>query len=285
MTTVRTLVLAALTACGAHAATVAPPTAAQIGEASHAGLTVGPPLATPGEHMQYSLALQGLNLAVFDLAVGEVQPLGDKRAVTVQSHAKTVGLGALVKVDDIFTSWIDVTTGRPLRWSCDEYAKNGQDKEKTDADFAARAGERLPIVFHLNDETPAPEPQRVTLPEVWDYNAFLIALRGWEGPVGTHITAEVLRSRFLWHVEMTIQGKDTLSTALGNLPALRLDGHTYKLDREGKRAEGSDARDFTVWISDDEGRVPLQVAAKTDYGDVKLSITDYQPGTGPRLKP
>ena len=67
--------------------------------------------------------------------------------------------------------------------------------------------------------------------------------------------------------------------ALNLLPALRLDGHTYKLDREGKRAEGSDERDFSVWISDDEGRVPLQVTAKTDYGDVKLAITDYQPGT------
>jgi hypothetical protein len=282
---VRRLVLVALAACGSHATAPARPTTAQVAAASHAGLVVGPPLATPGEHMTYTLALQGLDLAVFDLTVGEVQPLGDKRALVVQSHAKTVGLGALVKVDDAFASWIDITTGRPLRWACDEYAKNGQDKEKTDADFAARSGQRQPITFHLNDDPPGPEPQRVSLPDVWDYDSFLIALRGWEGPVGTRLTAEVLRSRFLWHVEMTIHGKEELSTALGNLPALRLDGHTYKLDRDGQRAVGSDARDFSVWISDDEGRVPLQVAAKTDYGDIKMSITDYQPGTGQRLRP
>jgi hypothetical protein len=69
------------------------------------------------------------------------------------------------------------------------------------------------------------------------------------------------------------------------LPALRFDGHTYKLGRDGKPLAGTAARDFSLWISDDDGRVPLQIVARTDYGPIKMTIVDYQPGNGKRLRP
>ena len=44
--------------------------------------------------------------------------------------------------------------------------------------------------------------------------------------------------------------------------------------------KSDDERDFEIWFSDDAGRVPLKVVAKTDYGDVEMTIVDYNPGTG-----
>ena len=275
----RCLIAAVLaTACSSHHVEHIPL------QAPASKLPDGPPLVTPGEHMTYRLQLQGIELASYELAAGEPSDLAGKPVIVVQSHAKTVGIGALVKVDDFFSSWIDTATGRPLRWTCDEYASNGNDKERTEADLAGRSNDTIPIEFHLNDEPPKPEPQHVSLPDVWDYNAFLIALRGWQGAPGSIVTAEVLRSRYLWHVEMKIRDKSQLHTDLGDLPALRLDGHTYKLGRDGKRYPDSDERDFSIWISNDDGRVPLRVTAKTDYGDIEMSIVDYQPGTGKRLR-
>jgi hypothetical protein len=266
-------------ACGSHGDPVAHPNVPAVLK-----LPDGPPLLTPGERMSYRLALQGLELAVYDFGVGEVTDVSGKQAIVVQSHAKTVGLGALVKVDDFFSSWIDVATGRPLHWVTDEFAINGKDKERTDAALGERANDHVPITFHLNDDPPAPEPQKVSFPDVWDYNAFLIALRSWEGPAGTSVTTEVLRSRYLWHVEMKIHGKEKLVTELGEMPALRFDGHTYKLTRDGAKFPDSDERNFSIWISDDDGRVPLQIVARTDYGDMKMQIIDYQPGAGKRLR-
>lgn len=274
---------AVATACGS------PPTATPTTPAkpavSNDRFAVGPPLVTPGEHMSYRLQLQGMELATYDFAVGEVTAVGGKQAIVVQSHAKAVGLVQMVaKVDDFFTSWIDVQTGRPLRWSTDEFATKGSDKERTDARFFERTGNSVPVDFHLNDQPPKAEPQHVSLPDTWDYNAFLVALRTWDAPAGSTITSEVMRSRFMWHVEMKVHGKTKLVTALGELPAIQLDGHTYKVDRNDVKIADSDARDFSVWISDDDGRVPLQTVAKTDYGDIKLEITDYAPGTGTRLR-
>ncbi|HMG24760.1 MAG TPA: DUF3108 domain-containing protein, partial [Kofleriaceae bacterium] len=96
---------------------------------------------------------------------------------------------------------------------------------------------------------------------------------------------EVFRSRFLWHVEIAIGGKEKLVTELGELPALRIEGHTYKLRRDGTRTADDAERRFTMWISDDDGRVPLAIKAVTDYGDLMMQIVDYQPGTGARLRP
>jgi Protein of unknown function (DUF3108) len=249
------------------------------------GLVVSAPLVTPGEHMAYTLELQGVSLATLDVAIGEPTTLGGKPAIVVQSHAKAVGLVKMVaNIDDTFTSWIDVATGRPLRWATDEFATKTSDKERTDVDFSKREGAALPVTFHLNDAAPQPEPQRASLPDTWDFNSFLMALRTWDPPTGTVLVAEVMRSRFMWHVEMTMRGKSKVTSAIGTVMARQLDGRTYKLDRNGARAPDSDERNFTIWISDDDGRVPLKVTAKTDYGDIALAIGDYAPGTGRRLR-
>ncbi len=275
-----------LAACGSTSPSATPTTTPPTtSPAKPAGLVVAPPLVTPGEHMAYTLQLQGVALATLDVAVGDPTMLAGKQAIVVQSHAKAVGLVKMVaNIDDTFTSWIDVATGRPLRWSTDEFATKTSDKEHTDVDFSKREGVRLPVTFHLNDAAPQPEPQRASLPDTWDFNSFLMALRTWDPPTGTVLVAEVMRSRFMWHVEMTMRGTSKLTSPIGTVTARRLDGHTYKLDRNGTRAPDSDERSFTIWISDDDGRVPLKVTAKTDYGDIALTISDYAPGSGRRLR-
>ena len=238
------------------------------------------PFAAPGEHMSYRLQLGQMELASFDLAVGDVTEIAGKQAIVVQAHAKAAGLVKMVtNIDDTLTSWIDVATGRPLLWTVDEFAVRGTDKERTEARIHARDGDTIPIEFHVNDDPPSPEPQKVSMPDVWDLAAFLIALRGWEAPSGSTVDAEVLRSRFLWHVHMTVHGKEKIVTELGDFPSLRFDGITYKLGRDGKRIRDMDERHFSIWVSDDADRVPLECAASTDYGDIKLKLIDYQPGT------
>lgn len=281
---IRASLLVLLVACGSST-TTAPTNPTE--PAAQPAFGEGPPLVTPGERMTYRVELGGFELAQMTLAIGDVTDLAGKKTVVVQGHAKSVGLAdRIAAIDDTFTSWIDVESGRSLRFTVDEYETNSKTNiEHTIADLAGRDGDKLPITFALNDATPAPEPQKLAYPDAWDYNAFLVALRAWEAPKGTAKALEVLRSRWLWHIDVTIGGKDTLTTELGDLPALRFDARTYKLTRAGERDSGSDERKFSVWISDDDGRVPLQIVARTDYGDVKMRIVDYQPGTRQRLRP
>jgi len=247
----------------------------------------GGPFVTIGERMTYRLSLKGFELASYTLAVGDIQELDDKQTVIVEGHAKSVGLANIVaKVDDRFTSWIDTTNGRPRRFQTAEYA-TGSDTNVEHAiiDFAKRTGDHVPVSFQLNDTPATPEPQKVSQADVWDYNAFLVALRAWEAPAGAKISTEVFRSRYLWKIDVTVRGKERLLTELGELPAVRFDGHAVKLTREGTRFPDTDERDFSIWISDEGDRVPLKNTAKTDYGDIEMVIVDYAPGTGQYLRP
>lgn len=247
----------------------------------------GPPLVTPGERMTYKVELRGIELAQMTIAVGDITDVGGKKAIVVQGNAKSVGLANMIAaIDDTFTSWIDVETGRSLRFQVDEYETNSKTNvEHTVIDLASRESDMLPIQFRLNEEKPSDEPQKVSEREIWDWNTFLIALRAWEGPPGTKRAMQVFRSRYLWNVDVKIAGTTKLPTQLGELPALRFDAHTYKYARDLTKYPDTDERDFSVWISDDGDRVPLQLKARTDYGDVTMTIVDYQPGSGSPLRP
>jgi hypothetical protein len=253
-------------------------------------LPSGPPLVTPGERMSYRLSLQGVSLATFSFSAGDVQDLAGKQVIVVEGHAKSIGIADWVaRIDDRFTSWIDIETGRSRRFQTAEYETNSKTNvEHVVAEMAARESDRIPVTFRMNDAAPTAEPQKVSKPEVWDYNTFLVAIRAWEQPPGSKINVEVFRSRYLWNVEMTIRGREKIKTELPDLAevtALRFDAHMYKLDREGGKFPNNDERDLSIWISDDDGRVPLRTTARTDYGDIKMDIVDYQPGTGQRLRP
>jgi hypothetical protein len=279
---VMAMVLVAVAACGG--ATTATTTSQPA--VSQARFAVGPPLVTPGERFSYKLQLGGVDLATYDFTVGDIVDVAGKRGILVQSHAKAVGIVAMVThVDDSFASWIDVATGRPLRWQTDEFATKSTDKERTEVRFTERAGNVVPVDFHVNDAAPTSEPQTVSMEDVWDLNAFIVALRSWEAPAGTAVDAEVFRSRYMWHVRTTMTGhRDTIATDVGSLPAYELAGHLYKLDRHGAKSAGDDERDLEIWVSDDDGRVPLRITARTDLGEIVLTLAAYDPGSGTRLR-
>src|SRR5262249_33673302 len=152
----RAVILATLAACGTPSGT-STTTTPQKPASACTRLPEGPPLVTPGERMSYRLQLQGLELATYDFGVGDVTDVGGKPAIVVQGHAKAAGLVQMVaKIDDYSTSWIDIATGRPLRWATDEYATKGSDKEKTDARFFERTADMVPVDFHLNDAAAQP---------------------------------------------------------------------------------------------------------------------------------
>lgn len=276
----RGLLLLLLLSCGSHHVDPAPAVP------SVGALPAGPPLATPGERMAYRLKVAGMDVATYDIAVGDVTAVGGHDAVVVQSHAKAKPLVAmLANIDEVYTSWIDVSTGRPVRWTAEERTADGTTREAADARFDQRSGEAVPIEVRALDRPAVMASQKVSLPEVWDYNALVIALRAWEAKPGTSVEAEVMRGPYLWRTRVTVRGTETVVTDLGDFPALRFDGTSYRLERDGDRDASAEERAFSVWISNDDGRVPLKNIAESDHGQLEMTLVDYQPGNGNRLRP
>ena len=155
--------------------------------------------------------------------------------------------------------------------------------EDTDVDFSTAATGTVKVALTRADTGSVTEVQENTKEDLLDFQTFFLELRSWDAPVGAQLTADVLRSRYMWRTQLTVGGYENIVTQLGSLPAVRYDGVSRRLSRKGEIDMSQGDRHYSIWVSDDADRVPLKMVAKTDYGDVLMEITDYAAGQGKRL--
>lgn len=273
--------VAVAAACGCRPAPAAPPAGTMVASAGAnpvlgGGPVARPPIAAPGELMLYRVSLHGFELAEYSISVGDATTLEGNEVVVVQSAARTTKVAAMLKpIEDIFTSWIDRSDGRSVRFVSSERAS--KDDERKEITEARTSSGQVTLEVTRGDERVS-ETQLIAGHGGHDLNSFLVFLRGWEGEQGAHLDADVVRSRYVWRVRVTVGGFDNLSTVLGNLPVARYEGEAVRLVRDGTIDPASDVRRFSIWLTDDADRVPVKLVANTDYGDVKMELLSYRPG-------
>jgi hypothetical protein len=239
-------------------------------------------MACGGTVKENRIELQGVELAEYIVEVGAA-PRGVEAGAApleVRSVARSVGVGALLKkVETQFISTMDPQTGRSLRFRSEERAgRRDATIERSDARIAELRDGVVPVLVRRGDGATAAEtvePQKVR-GEVWDLNAVMIALRQLEALLGARLELESFRSRYVWRTVLTVGKRELLTTDLGRVPTVRLDGWGHGLRRDGELNDEPERR-FSLWISDDADRVPVLLVGVTDYGDIRMEITSYVP--------
>lgn len=279
----RVLLVLALAGCGGKPAPTSTGVPAEDpahpGTAAPAGFAIQPPFARPGEVMSYRLSMLDVEVAAFTVAVGEPTQLAGHDVLVVQSGVQSVGLaGMFKKVEDNFTSWIDAKTTAPVLFRADELAsKDDATVERTDAEVSGLVDGAFPVRVTRPDLGELVESQVVSDLPLYDLNGFLLVLRTWEAKEGTTLRADVIRSRYIWRTDVTMAGFESLHTAAGDVGALKIEGASRRVRRDGTIDPSSDTRRYTMWISDDADRVPVLMVAHTDYGDLRMELAAYQP--------
>lgn len=263
----RALALAlALAACGGiEAHPVAPAAAVMAPAQKELGLY-------PGETMAFEVKLAGVLVGEAQLAVGEPGLVDGKTAVVVRSRAATAGAAALLKrISDEATSLIDTATGAPI--SVDTEVWNGERHITAHSTFQ---GTTAKIRYQRNDAKPIDLVVDFKTNQLHDSHTAMAQVRSWRGAAGDRRTLYVVGGRRMWRVDVTYVGADTIGTELGNRKAIVFEGISYKVRKNLAVDEKAPSRTFRVWLSDDADRVPLRVAAKTELGEVEMTLTDYQ---------
>jgi hypothetical protein len=126
------------------------------------------------------------------------------------------------------------------------------------------------------------------LPEtgVYDPLGVLLVMRAWRAPVGTRTEFYTLGGQRLWRTELTALGAEELRTPLGKTMATKLSGVSTRLHASGQVDASKPPRRFTVWVSDDERRIPVKIRAHTELGDLDVTATSYDapaPATPPAV--
>jgi Protein of unknown function (DUF3108) len=131
--------------------------------------------------------------------------------------------------------------------------------------------------------------------EPHDMHSALLLLRAWRPRLDESAHFYVVLGRRPWRVDVTSRGPEMIK--LGEQPRLtyRIDGVAMRLDPPG--VEGAPSKRFSLWLSEEAGRVPLRMVADASFGQVTMTLTgrdtserDCQRavvarGTGPEQRP
>jgi hypothetical protein len=270
------LVCLSLAACGAVAGG-----SAKISEAPE---TYGPPAALneqralffAGEQMTFELSLRGITGGEATVAVGEPGTIDGRSQIIVRSRVESAGVAAIFKeVRDEITTSIDLATARPIAHRAQ--VKFGDKESIIETQFAGGAVGS----FELDYARKGAEPRRLrqAMPSdqaAFDMHSAIGAIRAWAPVDGEHVFFYALAGRQLWQLTLRMTGREPVKTKLGRYPALRIDGVARRVTRDLRADPRRPARHFTVWLSDDASRLPLVTEGKTEYGDVKAELVDYQ---------
>ena len=249
---------------------------------------LGPPTALPvvggvflpGEQMRFELSLRGIIGGEAAIAVGQAGRVDGKRVIIVSSRVESAGVVAMFRqVHDEVTTWIHLDSGLPLAHSA--HVKFGKRESFIETRFAN--GQNGPFDVEIRATRESGETVRRVLHQAmpqdqaaFDPHAVIGALRAWKPDNGQHAYFFVLVGRHLWQNTVRLTGHERVHTRMGQYDALRIDGVARQLTRALREDRKKQPRYYTMWISDDETRLPLLIKGKTEYGDVQAELVEYR---------
>ncbi|MEW5855076.1 MAG: DUF3108 domain-containing protein [Myxococcota bacterium] len=224
---------------------------------ANAPVDVAPPLALAGEQYQFAVRYMGMvgayaNMRVERLQNGALSFVGDIENTSL--------LRFIFRIKDRFQSLTDpsgATTMQTRLWQ----EENGSKRYREESYFADR-------VVTLERSASGERTRSVPVPRrPMDPLSSLFWLRGQRLHDGDRVHGAVFANNRVFDSEMRVAGREKIFAGTRAWNAVRL---TVHFSRDGHPVTDVNA---TVWVSDDDKRIPLKAVANTTYGAVSATLT------------
>jgi hypothetical protein len=194
--------------------------------------------------------------------------LEGKEVFHVKGYGKTVGLSrAFFRVEDDYQSFIDKETDLPKRFirNIDEgghtkdiqidfdhksgkaLVNNKKHKTKEWVDFPNDAQDMVSAFYYLRNRL---DVSKIEVGETFDMNMFF--------------------DKENYRFRLKFLGREVIRTKFGKVPSLKFRPYVQS-GRVFKEKES-----LTVWVSDDDNRMPLLIKADLVVGSLKASLTEFK---------
>ncbi|MCH6258949.1 DUF3108 domain-containing protein [Puniceicoccaceae bacterium K14] len=168
------------------------------------------------------------------------------------------------------------TTLDPENWRMVSNYVNGitrKEKSNSSSLFNYQAG----IMVHQNEAKPHRSGEKeIPHPIVLDYSAAFLQMRGWDLKIGEQYPLLVSSKGKFYYVELEVKKTEKVKTYKGTTDAFVIEPikavPESKLFREGGA--------FTVWVSNDQERLPLMLEVKTKIGKATLRLESAEVNSG-----
>jgi hypothetical protein len=260
------LVAIAVLLCGARMALAAP--------SWETTLTKDPPGNFPElrpVRTTYHFGWSGFTAGTGDIRFSKV---ADKR-FQLEATGGTTGLvRALWKLDATYRGIANAETLRPIESKQVEAYRHK--KIVTELKFTDSGVSRI---RNEGSPTESPKPRPFNFPGLFDLHAAMLYLRS--QPLSDHSIYRLViyPATSAYVATVTVLGHERITVHAGSYNAIKFD---LQLKRIGKKFELEPHRKFrraTVWISDDENRIPLRIEAQIFVGTVfaELQTVQFEP--------
>jgi hypothetical protein len=218
-----------------------------------------------GEFLKYRIHYFFFNAGYATLQLKEEQ-VGGKKMYHAVGLGKSASLSSLVmKINDRYETWFD-EQGRPHRFIRDIEEGN----YKKDVEFLFHHEQNLlQVIDKLNNNV-----RQFKVPsDVQDMLSVYYALRNVNTSglkKGDFIEQKIFFDYELYPFKMKILGREYIKTKFGYIRALILRPYV-PAERVFKEEES-----LTVWVSDDENKIPLRIEAKLLVGSIKADLTEFR---------
>jgi hypothetical protein len=202
-----------------------------------------------------------INAAAVTMEVGESYvDKNDRKCYHIKADGRTLkSFDWAYKVRDKFESYVDQEAIAPI-----SYNKSVQEDKYTDNDLVTFKHSKKKL-YGIKGVLDMPEYTHDIISALYYVRNidFSSAKKGDNFPIDIYLDNKIYNLGFKY------DGKETINTDIGKIKCLRFIP-ILVVDRVFK-----DQNDMTVWVSDDDNKIPIRVKAKIMVGSVKVDITDY----------
>jgi hypothetical protein len=222
------------------------------------------------ERIEADVELFGIKAGVFRMTL--TRSCSDQRPdpVALRSAMSTVGIVRFFKATD-GTSYttMDAATARPHQ--SDLVVRDG---DITRVYKAALAAGTARIRLQRTGQQPKTKTARIPTGEhPLDMQSAFVLLRHWTAERGTKGYFYVILGKELWRVAVEFKGVRRLTRAGRTESAVHVGGIARRVQTspDGNRK----TRRFTMWLSNDEARIPLRVEGDASFGTLHFELTSH----------
>jgi Protein of unknown function (DUF3108) len=233
------------------------------------------PHLIPGETMTWELTVAGLEAGRARFAAGI--PSEADGTVTLQAQSEASGMVAVLKdVRDDAVSVVNVKTGVPVRTEA-EAVWSGKSQRVVSVRVPGAATVAMDVTRHEKDGTEKTSKRTQKLPNAETHDALsaVLVMRAWDAEEGARAVLYSIGGTRMWRTELLVDGFETIDSELGMRRCVRIIGTAFRLGPTLAEDNRRPPRQFTMWRSDDEERIPLRIQADTEFGKVTIDLTSY----------
>ncbi len=223
----------------------------------------------PGEQSLYEVRFLGVPAGIAQITVGLRSQRDGTPVLPLVCVGQTTSIASVFQIRDRFISYYDPSANRPV--GVDYFIDENRDRRREQFRFDR---EGLKVHAHKKREGQGPYDVSYDVPEgAMDLAAAAFRLRTMTLKVGEVHQVPVFTGARWYLLTATIEGQETISTKLGELPVYRV---SITTDFHGSAATRGN---IVAFYTADARHLPVRVQAEFVVGSATADIVEYLPGS------